>query len=97
MLVTLQLGLGFMAALVRGSRSAVSRLPGVTFDLYSAARGYRPEDYIIKIATSQHFLVLSINIKVTALAAAAGSALIRAARLTPGKLCLFPGFTIAVS
>jgi hypothetical protein len=61
----------FTAPLVRDSRSAVSRLPGLaptnTFDLYSGSgdHRYRLEDYTIKIAANQHFLILSINIKIT--------------------------------
>jgi hypothetical protein len=65
----MQLILGFMAPLVRDSRSAVSRLSGVAspnnFDLHSDDCRYRTKDYVNKIAASQHFLILSINIKVT--------------------------------
>lgn len=54
---------GEYAPLVRDSRSAVRRLPGVAspnnFDLYYHDHGYQPKDYIIKIAPSQHFLILS--------------------------------------
>jgi hypothetical protein len=53
-----------MASLVWDSRRAVSRLPGAAspnnFDLYYDDHGYRPKDYKIKIAASQHFFILSI-------------------------------------
>jgi hypothetical protein len=46
----------------------VRRLPAVasrnTSDLYYDSHRYRPEDYTIKFAASQHFLILSINVKV---------------------------------
>jgi hypothetical protein len=64
-----QLILGFMAALVRDSRSAVSRLSGAaspnTSDFYSDDYRCRPKDYTITTAASQRFITLSINIKAT--------------------------------
>lgn len=100
--MTTQCIFGFMAPLVRDLRSAVSRLPGVaspnTFDFYSDDYlRYRHKDYIVKIVASQHFFILSINIKATTSGAIAGSALSVAANLTPVKLCLFRGFFFAVN
>lgn len=100
MMVKTQLMLGYMAPLVRDSRSAVSRLLdfGSPNNLICCdGHLYWPKDYIIKMAASQYFLMLSINIKVTALVTTSGSALKTAARLMPDKLCSFPGFFIAVN
>lgn len=100
-MVNTQLILGSMAPLVRDSHSTVSRLPGIaspdTSELYYGSHCYRPQDYIINIAASQYFLIFSINIKVTTSGATAGSALATAARPTPGKFCLFPGFFITLN
>jgi hypothetical protein len=86
---------------VRYSGNAASSLLGVpspnNFDRYSDDPLYRPKNYINKIAGSQHFLILSTNIKVTTSGATAGSALTRAAHHKPDKLCLFPGFFIAAN
>jgi hypothetical protein len=93
----------FMTPLVRDSRNAVSGLPGVaspnTFKLYSGSdeHRYQAKYYTIKVAASQHFLILSINIKVGTLGATAGSELTTATRLTPNKLCVLPGFFIRVN
>jgi hypothetical protein len=60
----MKVNLSSMAPLVRDSRSGGSRLPGAAspnnFYLYYDDHGYRPKDYIIEIAASQHFLILSI-------------------------------------
>jgi hypothetical protein len=61
----------FMAPLVRNLCNAFSGLPGVAspnaseLSSVSDEQRYEPKDHIIKIADSQHLLIISISIKVT--------------------------------